>query len=82
MQRKILAENEKDMEKGREGGMPEGLLDRLLLTPSRIRQMAEGLRQVVALDDPIGEVLSMKNRPNGLTIGKKRVPIRCGRHDL
>lgn len=42
--------------------MPEGLLDRLLLTPSRIRQMAEGLRQVVALDDPIGEVLSMKNR--------------------
>ena len=72
---KILAENEKDMEKGREGGMPEGLLDRLLLTPSRIRQMAEGLRQVVALDDPIGEVLSMKNRPNGLTIGKKRVPI-------
>ncbi len=50
--------------------MPEGLLDRLLLTPSRIRQMAEGLRQVVALDDPIGEVLSMKNRPNGLTIGK------------
>ena len=71
----ILAENEKDMEKGREGGMPEGLLDRLLLTPSRIRQMAEGLRQVVALDDPIGEVLSMKNRPNGLTIGKKRVPI-------
>ena len=71
----ILAENEKDMEKGRERGMPEGLLDRLLLTPSRIRQMAEGLRQVVALDDPIGEVLSMKNRPNGLTIGKKRVPI-------
>ena len=50
-------------------------MDRLLLTPSRIRQMAEGLRQVVALDDPIGEVLSMKNRPNGLTIGKKRVPI-------
>lgn len=71
----ILVENEKDMEKGREGGMPEGLLDRLLLTPSRIRQMAEGLRQVVALDDPIGEVLSMKNRPNGLIIGKKRVPI-------
>lgn len=71
----ILAANEKDMVKAREGGMPEGLLDRLLLTPSRIGQMAEGLRQVVALDDPIGEVLSMKNRPNGLTIGKKRVPI-------
>ena len=71
----ILAENEKDMKNGRANGMAEGLLDRLLLTPARIAQMAEGLRQVVALDDPIGEVLSMKQRPNGLTIGKKRVPI-------
>ena len=71
----ILTENEKDMKNGRENGMAEGLLDRLLLTPARIAQMAEGLRQVVALDDPIGEVLSMKQRPNGLTIGKKRVPI-------
>lgn len=55
--------------------MPEGLLDRLLLTEKRIEQMAEGLEQVAALDDPIGEVLSMKKRPNGLRIGQKRVPL-------
>ena len=51
------------------------LLDRLLLTEARIAQMAEGLRQVAALDDPIGEVLGMKKRPNGLMIGQKRVPL-------
>ncbi len=50
-------------------------LDRLLLTEMRIAQMAEGLRQVAALDDPIGEVLGMKKRPNGLMIGQKRVPL-------
>ena len=53
----------------------KGLLDRLLLTEVRIAQMAEGLRQVAALDDPIGEVLGMKKRPNGLMIGQKRVPL-------
>ncbi len=52
--------------------MPEGLLDRLLLTQARIEGMAEGLRQVAALDDPVGEVLGMKKRPNGLLIGQKR----------
>ena len=55
--------------------MPEGLLDRLMLNEARIAQIAEGLQQVAALDDPIGEVLSMKKRPNGLMIGKKRVPL-------
>jgi glutamate-5-semialdehyde dehydrogenase len=55
--------------------MPEGLLDRLLLTKDRIEQMAVGIRQVATLDDPIGEVLSMKTRPNGLRIGQKRVPL-------
>ncbi len=58
-----------------ENHMPEGLLDRLMLNPSRLEQMAEGLRQVAELSDPIGEVLSMKKRPNGLMIGKKRVPL-------
>ena len=62
----LIAENAKDMETGKANGMPEGLLDRLLLTEKRIEQMAEGLEQVAALDDPIGEVLSMKKRPNGL----------------
>ena len=71
----ILSENEKDLKNGRANGMPEGLLDRLMLTEDRIGQMAEGLRQIVSLDDPIGEVLSMKVRPNGLKIGKKRVPL-------
>ena len=71
----IIRESEKDLARGRENHMPEGLLDRLMLTPSRMEQMAEGLRQVADLADPIGEVLSMKKRPNGLMIGKKRVPL-------
>ena len=71
----LLKENEKDMEAGRQNGMPEGLLDRLLLTEERVKQMAEGLYQLEQLEDPIGEVLSMKNRPNGLLIGQKRVPL-------
>ncbi|MFR4170242.1 MAG: glutamate-5-semialdehyde dehydrogenase [Lachnospiraceae bacterium] len=71
----LLKENEKDMEAGRQNGMPEGLLDRLLLTEERVKQMAEGLYQLEQLEDPIGEVLPMKKRPNGLLIGQKRVPL-------
>ena len=71
----ILAANEKDMEKARENGMSQGLLDRLKLTSARIDGMAEGLRQVADLEDPVGEVISMKQRPNGLMIGQKRVPL-------
>lgn len=71
----LLSENEKDMEAAREQGMSEALQDRLRLTQARIEAMAEGLRQIAGLSDPIGEVLSMKKRPNGLMIGKKRVPL-------
>lgn len=71
----ILLANEKDMENGRKNNMPEGLLDRLALNHDRILGMADGLREIAKLDDPIGEVLSMKKRPNGLIIGKRRVPI-------
>ena len=71
----LLKENEKDMENGRTNGMPEGLLDRLLLTKQRVKQMAESLSQLELLEDPVGEVLSMKKRPNGLLIGQKRVPL-------
>ena len=71
----IISENEKDIARGKENHMPEGLIDRLLLTQARVEQIAEGLRKVADLDDPIGEVLSMKKRPNGLIIGQKRVPI-------
>lgn len=74
-QKEILAANQEDMERAKTQGMSQGLLDRLQLTPKRIEGMAGGLRQVAALDDPVGEVLSMKQRPNGLMIGQKRVPL-------
>ncbi len=72
---KILEANAKDLENGIANNMPESLQDRLRLTEDRIEGIAEGVRQVAVLDDPVGEVLSMKSRPNGLMIGKKRVPL-------
>ncbi len=74
-QERLLSANAMDMERGQKGGMSEGLLDRLKLNEARILQMAQGLRQIADLDDPIGEVISMKKRPNGLLIGQKRVPL-------
>ncbi len=71
----LISANDLDMKVAKENGMQEGLLDRLKLTRDRIGQMAEGLRQLVNLEDPIGEVISMKKRPNGLIIGQKRVPL-------
>ena len=72
---RILEANAVDVENGRKNHMPEGLIDRLMLTRERIDGMAEGLRQISELDDPIGEVTGMKKRPNGLLIGQKRVPL-------
>lgn len=71
----LIKANAVDVENGRNNKMPEGLVDRLLLTPERIQGMAEGLQQLVSLEDPIGEVTGMKKRPNGLLIGQKRVPL-------
>lgn len=71
----ILAANQKDLEMARERGMSPALLDRLALTAERIQGMADGILAVAALEDPIGEVLSMKKRPNGLLIGMRRVPL-------
>jgi len=71
----ILEANYKDIKTAKANNMNPGLIDRLLLTKERISGMAEGLRQLIALDDPIGEVLSMKKRQNGLLIGQKRVPL-------
>ncbi|WP_320956821.1 glutamate-5-semialdehyde dehydrogenase [Enterocloster asparagiformis] len=71
----ILLANQEDCEKAKNGGMSQGLLDRLTLTPARVQAMADGLLQVAALEDPVGEVLSVKLRPNGLQIGQKRVPL-------
>lgn len=71
----LLAANEQDIRKGEENGMRPGMIDRLRLTPERILGMAEGLRQLAGMDDPIGEVIGMKRRPNGLLIGQQRVPL-------
>lgn len=71
----ILKSNEKDLARAREQGMKPALLDRLALSEARIKGMAEGLRKIASLEDPVGEVLSMKQRPNGLVIGQKRVPL-------
>ncbi len=71
----ILSANEKDLKAGKEKGMHEGLLDRLALTETRIAAMAEGLRQIAALEDPIGEIMDTFIRPSGLKISKVRVPL-------
>lgn len=71
----ILAANKTDIDNGIANGMNEGLIDRLRLTPDRINSMADGIDQIVALPDPIGEVISQTKRPNGLKIGKIRVPL-------
>lgn len=71
----ILSANQTDIRRAEAFKMSKALIDRLLLTPARIQAMADGLLQVAALEDPVGEVLSMKERPNGLLIGKKRVPL-------
>lgn len=71
----LLEENQIDVKKAIENGVKDALVDRLRLTPERIADMAEGLRQIALLDDPIGEIISMKTRPNGLQIGQMRVPL-------
>ncbi len=71
----ILAANEIDVTNAKANGMSEALLDRLSLNEARVKAMADGILQVAELKDPVGEVLSMTNRPKGLMIGKKRVPL-------
>ena len=71
----ILQANRLDVDQARQKGTPTPMLDRLSLDSNRIAAMAEGVRQVASLPDPVGEVLSMWQRPNGMTIGQKRVPL-------
>lgn len=71
----ILSANAEDISNAEKAGMKESLIDRLSLDKDRIGGMAEGLRQVVNLDDPVGEMISMKTTPNGLRVGQKRVPM-------
>jgi len=75
MQDEILQANEKDLANGEANGMHPGMLDRLKLTPERIEAMAEGLRQIAELPDCIGEVMETFERPNGLLVEKRRVPL-------
>ncbi|MFY9202086.1 MAG: aldehyde dehydrogenase family protein, partial [Limnochordia bacterium] len=71
----IAAENQKDLEAGERAGLSKALLDRLELNTKRIGAMAQGLRELAKLPDPIGEIVEMQRRPNGLQIGKMRVPL-------
>jgi glutamate-5-semialdehyde dehydrogenase len=72
---KIIVANEIDVQRGIDKGLSKALVDRLLLNPQRIQDMAQGLREVAALPDPVGEVDCMWQRPNGIQIGKVRVPM-------
>jgi len=71
----ILEENRKDLINGEKKGLSSALLDRLKLDGKRIEGMAKGVRDIVALPDPVGKVDSMEKLPNGLLVGKMRTPI-------
>ena len=74
-QAEILAANKEDVDAAVASGIKGAFIDRLTLTEARVADMADGLRQVAKLDDPVGEVLSMKTLDNGLVVGQKRVPM-------
>ncbi len=71
----LLAANAKDMQAGRDSGLDSALLDRLELTPARIADMVDGLRQIAALPDPVGEISDLRYRPSGIQVGRMRVPL-------
>jgi glutamate-5-semialdehyde dehydrogenase len=71
----LVAENRKDLEAGKARGLDAAMLDRLELNPARIAAMAEGLRQIAALPDPIGSISDMNYRPSGIQVGRMRVPL-------
>lgn len=72
---KLKIENEKDLQNGRDNGLSPAMIDRLALTDSVIEGMAEGLRQIASLNDPIGEITDMKYLPSGIQLGQMRVPL-------
>ncbi len=72
---KLIAENKKDLAAAEQKGLSKAMIDRLTLNTERIKAMADGLREVAALPDPVGEVLGIRRRPNGMEVGKMRVPI-------
>jgi glutamate-5-semialdehyde dehydrogenase len=71
----LIKENQKDLDSGKTNGLDDALLDRLALNEERISGMAEGLRQIVSLPDPVGEITDMSYMPSGIQVGKMRVPL-------
>jgi len=71
----IMKENEKDLSLAKEGGLSSAMIDRLTLNEEVLKEMAEGLREVATLPDPVGEVTGMWKRPNGLRVGRVRIPL-------
>jgi glutamate-5-semialdehyde dehydrogenase len=71
----LLEANASDSARAESQGMKKSMVDRLLLTPERIKAMADGLREVAALDDPVGSIAHIQVRPNGLQVGKMRIPL-------
>jgi glutamate-5-semialdehyde dehydrogenase len=71
----LLEENNKDLESARKAGVSNAVLDRIALDADRVKSMAKGLREVAALPDPVGEVVKMWRRPNGLQVGRMRIPL-------
>lgn len=73
--KELVAENKKDIRFAQDKGLSKAMIDRLALNDKRINEMAQGLVEVAALPDPVGEIIKMRQRPNGMTVGKMRVPI-------
>ena len=71
----ILKENEKDIQTGRDKGLSDAMLDRLLLTEQRIKDIADAMREIVSLADPVGSMANVSLRPNGMQVGKMRIPL-------
>lgn len=71
----LVAENARDLDEARAAGIDEAMLDRLALTPPRIRAMAEGVRTIASFDDPVGAFVGLARRPNGLLVGRTRIPL-------
>lgn len=74
-QEEIISANKLDMDRGKEKGLSKALLDRLELTPARVSAMAKGLRELISLPDPVGDITGMTTRPNGLVVGRMKVPL-------
>ena len=71
----ILAANKKDIEKAKENGIPDAMMDRLVLNEQRLTGMAHALKDVASLNDPVGTIDNVRTRPNGIQVGQMRIPL-------